>query len=209
MHSDPVPARSSPIADYFLSVCGFCYALLPFMNLVFFSFSFFTNTLSSGEFVNLCAVGPIEAYKLHLREALLVWRVLRSKGPEVDDSWKWHSRAIFNFVRYRRVFEAIIQSAAIYSTASLSLLITTFVSPNIGLYACLCAFPPLIVRHSVSVCPSQRSAYIASLGSSIFTHRDPDWAQIWDLGTCPHHTGLRIYSCSANQRSTIRGYTVS
>ncbi|KAM5539577.1 hypothetical protein V8D89_006686 [Ganoderma adspersum] len=105
-------------------VSGFCYALMPlFMALIFFAFSFFTNALSS---------------------TLIMWKVLRSESSEAQDHWRWHSRAIFNFVRYRRVFEAIIQSAAIYSAASISLLVTTFISPNIGLYACLCVFPPLI-----------------------------------------------------------------
>ena len=58
-------------------------------------------------------------------------------------------------MRYRRVFEAVIQSAAIYSMASISLLVTMFISPDVGLYACLNVFPPLIVRLP--------SAYLAAL----------------------------------------------
>ncbi|TFK77683.1 hypothetical protein K466DRAFT_607836 [Polyporus arcularius HHB13444] len=40
--------------------------------------------------------------------------------------------------------EAIVQSAAIYSTASIALVVTTFLSPNIGYVACLAIFPQLI-----------------------------------------------------------------
>ncbi|KAM5539575.1 hypothetical protein V8D89_006684 [Ganoderma adspersum] len=105
-------------------VAGYCFATLPgLMTIVFFAFSFFTNALSS---------------------VLIMWRVLRQKCSEVQDHWNWSSRVIFNLVRYRRVFEAIIQSAVIYSAASISLLVTMFVSPNIGFYACLSVFPPLI-----------------------------------------------------------------
>ena len=53
---------------------------------------------------------------------------------------------MFNLTRYRRLIEAIIESAAIYSLTSISLLVTSIVSPNIGYTACMCAFPPLIVR---------------------------------------------------------------
>ncbi|KAI1795357.1 hypothetical protein LXA43DRAFT_992439 [Ganoderma leucocontextum] len=141
-------------------VSGYCYAVMPFMALVFFAFSFFTNALSS---------------------ALIMWRVLRSKSSEAQDHWRWHSRAIFNFVKYRRVFEAIIQSAAIYSTASISLLVTMFISPNIGLYACLSVFPPLIVRPSAPLFRDYYT-YIASVGSRVLTHRDADCTQFCDHG---------------------------
>ena len=123
---------------------------------------------------------------LNLREdllqALIMWKVLRSESSEVQDHWRWHSRAIFNFVRYRRVFEAIIQSAAIYSAASISLLVTTLISPNIGLYACLCVFPPLIVRPSAHV--SEYWADVAPLGFGVLTHRDSDWTQYCNLKPC-------------------------
>lgn len=79
---------------------------------------------------------------------MIMTKVLRSGGSLTQEHWKWGSRAIFNFVRYRRVFGAIIQSAAIYSVASISLLVTVFVSPNIAYPTCLDAFPPLIVRLS-------------------------------------------------------------
>ncbi|RPD58540.1 hypothetical protein L226DRAFT_147819 [Lentinus tigrinus ALCF2SS1-7] len=90
--------------------------------LVFFSFSFFTNMLST---------------------VLIMARLLRS-DKLVHAHWQWHSRAWFNFVRYRRVVEAIVQSAAIYSTASIALVVTSFLSPNIGYVACLSIFPQLI-----------------------------------------------------------------
>ena len=118
----------------------------------------------------------------HLCQVLIMWRVLRQKGSEVQDHWDWHSLAIFNFVRYRRVFAAIIQSAAIYSVASISLLVTTLISPNIGFYACLSVFPPLIVRLSYF----HLDRYLADvapppLGSGILADRDSGWTQICNL----------------------------
>ncbi|KAJ8480958.1 hypothetical protein ONZ51_g6305 [Trametes cubensis] len=44
----------------------------------------------------------------------------------------------------RMVAEAIVQSAAIYTVASTSLLVTYFVSPNVGYLSCLNIFPSLI-----------------------------------------------------------------
>ena len=53
---------------------------------------------------------------------------------------------MFNLSRYRRLIEAVIESAAIYSLASISLLGTFVASPDTGYLVCMCAFPPLIVR---------------------------------------------------------------
>ena len=124
---------------------------MPFLAFVFYPVSFFTNALSSGQSIPLCI--PWERLELtkrspHQLEGLIMWRVLSAKDNEAQEHWRMHSRAAFNFVRYRRVFGAIVQSAAIYSAASISLLVTMFISPNVGLYACLCVFPPLIVRPS-------------------------------------------------------------
>ncbi|KAM5539574.1 hypothetical protein V8D89_006683 [Ganoderma adspersum] len=113
-----------PAILFFIGVVsGYCYTVVPFLAFVFYPVSFFTNALSS---------------------ILIMWRVLSSQDSEAQEHWRLYSRAAFNFVRYRRVFEAIVQSAAIYSAASISLLVTMFISPNVGLYACLSVFPPLI-----------------------------------------------------------------
>ena len=53
---------------------------------------------------------------------------------------------MFNLSRYRRLIEAVIESAAIYSLASISLLGTFIVSRNVGYTVSMCVFPPLIVR---------------------------------------------------------------
>ena len=45
-----------------------------------------------------------------------------------------------------RVFESILQSAAIYSVASISLAATSFMSPNIAFPALHSIFPSVIVR---------------------------------------------------------------
>ena len=77
-------------------------------------------------------------------------KLLNSGGDRfVHAHWTWSRRASFNFVRYQRVFEAVIESAAIYSFASLALLITSFVSPNIGYTVCFYLFSPLIVSRLV------------------------------------------------------------
>ncbi len=74
-----------------------------------------------------------------------MWRLLQA-DKVLHADWRFRSRAWFNLVRYRRVVEAIVQSAAIYSTASIALVVTSFLSPNIGYVACLSVFPQLIVR---------------------------------------------------------------
>ncbi|KAI0364030.1 hypothetical protein BV20DRAFT_56885 [Pilatotrama ljubarskyi] len=48
----------------------------------------------------------------------------------------------------RRVLESVIQSAAIYSVASISFGVTSFLSPNIGFPVCHSLFPPVIVSAS-------------------------------------------------------------
>ena len=80
--------------------------------------------------------------------AFIMYRVLRS-SHQVQAHWKWHSRTWFNLLNYRRVIQALIQSAAMYSLASISLIITFFLSPNIGYVACLSIFSPLIVGSCV------------------------------------------------------------
>ena len=67
----------------------------------------------------------------------ILWSDVEVKGCYPNDSpvrsVKW------------RVFESILQSAAIYSVASLSLAVTAFVSPTIAFPACHSVFPSIIV----------------------------------------------------------------
>ena len=74
-----------------------------------------------------------------------MWRVLRTID-HAQAHWEWHSRTWFNLILYRRVLEALIQSAAMYSVASIALVITSFLSPNVGYAVCLSVFSQLIVR---------------------------------------------------------------
>ena len=76
--------------------------------------------------------------------ALIMWRILRANTPRLLGEGR--SRTMLNLTRYRRVVEAIIQSAAIYSIASASLAITIFTSPNFGYLAVSQLLSPLIVR---------------------------------------------------------------
>ncbi|KAI0652918.1 hypothetical protein C8Q70DRAFT_690113 [Cubamyces menziesii] len=75
-----------------------------------------------------------------LSTVLIMWRILRpSRGATVPPP-------LFTrrFALARTVAEAIVQSAAIYTVASTSLLVTYFVSPNVGYLSCLNIFPSLI-----------------------------------------------------------------
>ncbi|KAI1795353.1 hypothetical protein LXA43DRAFT_38505 [Ganoderma leucocontextum] len=94
------------------------------MPILFFVFSLLTNAASS---------------------ALIMWRVLRTYHRDDDcEDGDWKTRARLNLVRYRPVFEAILQSAAVYSTASILLIATFLASPDVAYYTSLSIFSPLI-----------------------------------------------------------------
>ena len=83
-----------------------------------------------------------------------MWRVLRTYHRDDDcEDGDWKTRAKLNLARYRPVFEAILQSAAVYSTASLVLIITFLASPNVAYYTSLSIFSPLMVSLSLSLSP--------------------------------------------------------
>ncbi|KAL7278448.1 hypothetical protein ACG7TL_007446 [Trametes sanguinea] len=94
-------------------------AFAAFMPIVFFCFSFFTNVV--------CTV-------------LIMWRTLRSAYGSAPP--KLMSRRFT--LKHRKVVEAILQSAAIYSAASVVLIITYFTSPTVGFNVCVGVFPSLI-----------------------------------------------------------------
>ena len=74
-----------------------------------------------------------------------MWRILRpSKEATVPPPLLAR-----RFALARTVAEAIVQSAAVYTVASASLLITFFASPHVGYLACLDIFPSLIVSSSL------------------------------------------------------------
>ncbi|KAM5539319.1 hypothetical protein V8D89_007010 [Ganoderma adspersum] len=109
------------VGGYGSSMSGVGRTVMP---LLFFIFSFLTNTTSS---------------------ALIMWRVLRTyHRDDACDDGDWKTRARLNLVRYRPVFGAILQSAAVYSTASLVLLVTYLTSPNVAYYTSLSIFSPLM-----------------------------------------------------------------
>lgn len=98
------------------------------------------------------------------------------------------SRAWFNLITYRRFLEVIVESAAIYSTASLALVVTCFISPNVGFGACLSVFPQIIVRPNLTLAVPAYTVYSLSdhphpdvpmlfLGSDVLAHSDPDCVQ--------------------------------
>ncbi|KAI9061921.1 hypothetical protein FKP32DRAFT_1604624 [Trametes sanguinea] len=86
---------------------------------VFFSFSFFTNFLCTG---------------------LILWRTLRSSYGSAPP--KLVSRRFT--LDFRKVIEALLQSAAVYSAASIALVATNFTSYHYGFLVCIGVFPSLI-----------------------------------------------------------------
>ena len=69
-----------------------------------------------------------------------------------------------------RVAESILQSAAIYSITSISLAVTSFVSPTIAFPACHSVFPSVIVRRFLS--SSRRQRFTNRRSSWLFSHRE-------------------------------------
>ena len=65
-----------------------------------------------------------------------------------------------------RVLESILQSAAIYSVASISLAVTSFTSPTIAFPALHSVFPSVIVR----ILPSSPLPILISRGLPYCTH---------------------------------------
>ena len=104
-----------------------------------------------------------------------MYRVLRS-AHRVQAQWQLHNRAQFNLLNYRRVAEALIQSAAMYSIASVSLFVTILVTPNIGYPACLAAFSPYIVRILLLLLLTF-ALLNDRVGCRVLPYRHPDSAQ--------------------------------
>ncbi|KAI0364025.1 hypothetical protein BV20DRAFT_1057540 [Pilatotrama ljubarskyi] len=113
-----------PALLFFIStVFGILSAILGFFSLFFLGFSFFTNLLSSG---------------------LIMWRMISWWRLQSRTSGVPSGGMAVRQRMYQKLAEAIVQSAAVYSTASVSLFITALFSPSVGLAACLSVFPPLI-----------------------------------------------------------------
>ncbi|KAJ3001655.1 hypothetical protein NUW54_g6289 [Trametes sanguinea] len=114
---------------------------------VFFSFSFFTNFLCTG---------------------LILWRTLHSAYGSAPP--KLMSRRFT--LDFRKVIEALLQSAAVYSAASIALVATNFESPHYGFVVCLGVFPSLIVSDLLLTLQVQsHAADLRTPGFSVFIHR--------------------------------------
>ncbi|KAI0364026.1 hypothetical protein BV20DRAFT_1057541 [Pilatotrama ljubarskyi] len=91
--------------------------------LFFLAFSFFTNVLCTG---------------------LILWRMISWWRLQSHTSGVPSGGMAVRQRMHQKVAEAIVQSAAVYSTASVSLVIMSIVSPYVGLTICLSLFPALI-----------------------------------------------------------------
>lgn len=103
----------------------------------FFLLSFTTNLLSTGK-SDTC----MDCSLLTTTFAGLIMR--RILWSDIDVQGYHHNAEPVRSVKWR-VFESILQSAAIYSVASLSLAVTAFVSPTIAFPALHSVFPSIIV----------------------------------------------------------------
>ncbi len=119
---------------------------IPFAPIAFFSLSFSSNVLCSGTHPDLIcttfvkmAVQNSLLYITDLALALIMWRVF-SKS-----SVNRYTPLSARLKLFRKVTEAILQSAAIYSMASVTLIATLFISVDIGFVVCIGVFPSLIV----------------------------------------------------------------
>ncbi|TBU64500.1 hypothetical protein BD310DRAFT_964258 [Dichomitus squalens] len=74
-----------------------------------------------------------------------------SADPIVLRCWCVNQSNLVTCRHHVMVIEGIIQSAAVYSAASIVLVITAFESPNVGYVACLNIFPALIGLLSSSI----------------------------------------------------------
>ncbi|KAI0351206.1 hypothetical protein OH77DRAFT_1524273 [Trametes cingulata] len=114
---------AGPAVLFVLSAVFGVISVLGVWSLFFFGFTFFTNVLSTG---------------LTMWRMFSWWRLQsRTSGVPAGSMAVRHEM-------YRKVAEAVVQSAAVYSIASVSLFITALESPNVGLTACLSIFPALI-----------------------------------------------------------------
>ena len=129
------PKRVAPVDDAWGPVVALGYAV-PLTRSVppmyFFVTSFLTNTFCTGAYIRI--PWPLAFLTLcNARVAFIMRKVLLF-------SFKVGKNSLL-----RKVMEGIIQSAAVYSAASIVLVITVFESPYVGYLACLNVFPALIV----------------------------------------------------------------
>ncbi|KAH9916580.1 uncharacterized protein BXZ73DRAFT_105773 [Epithele typhae] len=95
-----------------------------FVGLYFFPLSFIFNAITTG---------------------LITYRLLSATGGRfIHAHFSRRSRVSVNAIRYRRAFTIIIESAAIYSFASLGPFISFFTSPNTGYQVIACVMSPII-----------------------------------------------------------------
>ncbi|KAI0324530.1 hypothetical protein GY45DRAFT_363226 [Cubamyces sp. BRFM 1775] len=109
---------------------------------IFSVFSFFNSVLFTGKSssFNMAASKPSEPLPTNRFLVLVMWRILSPR------SWATAPSSIHSKRSYmvRKASEAIVQSAAIYSIASVAVVITYLFSSNVGWPVCLNVFPPLI-----------------------------------------------------------------
>ncbi|KAL1938109.1 hypothetical protein VTO73DRAFT_11938 [Trametes versicolor] len=109
---------------------------LPLILLILDAISGYISTTPKGDNLIMMILFPCASFLTNsLSTALIMWRVLSGGANTVQ---------VARFTLYRRVITAIVQSAAVYSVASITLLVTVSVSPDSAYATCLTMFPPFI-----------------------------------------------------------------
>ncbi|OJT07010.1 hypothetical protein TRAPUB_2140 [Trametes pubescens] len=110
---------------------------LPLILLILDAISGYLSTTPKGDNLTMMILFPCASFLTNsLSTALIMWRVLAGGGA--------NTAQVARFTLYRRVITAIVQSAAVYSVASITLLVTVSVSPDSAYATCLTMFPPFI-----------------------------------------------------------------
>ena len=170
-----MPSSVIGISSTFLGVVGF------YLSAGFYSLALIIDIICASEFSLACGFRRRSALQkfLHTSSVMILVRVKElGRSSELtrsrnDQIW--------------RVIEALVQSTAITSAASMSLVITFVNSTSVGYPTCLNVFPPLIVRSSDTI--ASRS-HLSELTSNCL--------RPWGAGTCV------LANCSAHRPQPSR-----
>ncbi|PIL26544.1 hypothetical protein GSI_12302 [Ganoderma sinense ZZ0214-1] len=126
-----------------------------------FGFCAFANSLWAFEFLFLSAGINV------LTSVPLMWASLRNSDTA------WGPRAAVRFLCSRKFFDAMIQSAALYRVASLSLLVTFHLDPNVLFYPNISILSPLMgIAFSLAAMSKYRSSSYSESDGAIHLQED-------------------------------------
>ncbi|KAI0820484.1 hypothetical protein BC628DRAFT_845695 [Trametes gibbosa] len=167
--------------------------VLPTILLLLDAVSGYISTTSAGDDLSLMIIFPCTSFLTNsVSTALIMWRVL--SGADGLQRTR--------FTMYRKVLGAIVQSAAVYSTASITLLVVVIVSPESAYATCLTFFSPFIglIFSSVILRLAQRSAARSAPSGS---ESRPHWVECGRDGPVTSSMTERVRSPHGFQGASI------